>query len=73
VVELDIAACYEYLDHSILADELLLRSMAPAVVDMLTAVLQDVSSRGRGLPRCLVPVITLRTPTYFALKNSSGR
>lgn len=55
VVELDIAACYEYLDHSILADELLLRSMAPAVVDGLAAVLRDVSSRGRGLPQMLAP------------------
>ncbi|WP_170149280.1 RNA-directed DNA polymerase [Geodermatophilus normandii] len=53
VVELDIAACYEYLDHSILADELLLRSMAPAVVAELAAVLRDVSSRGRGLPQML--------------------
>jgi len=53
VVELDIAACDEYLDHAVLCDELLLRSTDAATVDALRLLLSHVASHGRGLPQML--------------------
>lgn len=66
VVDLDFAACYEFIDHQDLGDELNLRSMAPATVSSLRDVLAQISSRGRGLPQMLQASDRL-ADTYLAV------
>ncbi|MFG1751435.1 reverse transcriptase domain-containing protein [Streptosporangium sandarakinum] len=51
VVEIDIAACYEYIDHEALCEELILRSMNFQAVTALGSFLTEVSKRPRGLPQ----------------------
>lgn len=53
VVELDIASCYEYIDHKLLSEELLLRSMDIPTTTALAKTLEQVASNGRGLPQML--------------------
>ncbi|MGP7961081.1 reverse transcriptase domain-containing protein [Sanguibacter sp. A247] len=53
VVDLDIAACYEYIDHKILADEILMQSLDPAGTRALTAFLNDLFPRSVGLPQAM--------------------
>ncbi|GAA4952615.1 hypothetical protein HD597_009634 [Nonomuraea thailandensis] len=51
IVEIDIAACYEYIGHSILCDEVMLRSMDFNTADALMSFLGEVSKQSRGLPQ----------------------
>ncbi|NJP90427.1 hypothetical protein HCN51_13355 [Nonomuraea sp. FMUSA5-5] len=51
IVEIDIAACYEYIGHGILCDELMLRSMDFNTADALKVFLGEVSKQSRGLPQ----------------------
>ena len=66
VVDLDLTACYEFIDHSDLADELTLRSMDPTTVRALTDLLGAVSVRSRGLPQMLVTSDRL-ADTYLSM------
>lgn len=65
VVDLDFAACYEFIDHRDLADELTMRSMDPTTVASLRDVLDAISPRSRGLPQMLQPSDRL-ADTYLA-------
>lgn len=51
IVEFDIASCYEYVDHKLLLEELVLRSGEPAISSALIALLGEVQGRGLGLPQ----------------------
>lgn len=51
VVEIDIAACYEYIDHDLLAEELLLHSGMPAHVAGIREYLTELLGVKRGLPQ----------------------
>lgn len=51
IVDLDIAACYEYVDHEILARELLTQGVDPAAVRSLSEFLGHLFPRGIGLPQ----------------------
>lgn len=51
VVDLDFASCYEFIDHDILFNELILRSMDFATASGLREFLLAVSSGRRGLPQ----------------------
>lgn len=53
VVELDVASCYEYINHRVLGDELLLRSMDVELVDALEELLKGLFPRGYGIPQML--------------------
>lgn len=53
IVDLDIAACYEYIAHDLLADELLLQGATAESVQSLRAFLGAVYSRGHGIPQAL--------------------
>lgn len=53
IVELDIAAFYEYINHKVLADELLLRSMDTNAVAALEEFLGGLSPRGYGIPQMM--------------------
>lgn len=53
VVETDIAACYEYIDHSILRDELLLQSVDYSAVEALTQFLTKMYPRRVGIPQAV--------------------
>lgn len=53
IVELDIAAFYEYINHRVLADELLLRSMDAAGVEALERLLAGLAPRGYGIPQMM--------------------
>ena len=53
-VEFDIASCYEYIDHGLLFDELVLRTMDAPRAGSVVALLDEVFPRNRGLPQ-LVP------------------
>lgn len=66
VVDLDLTACYEFVDHRDLAEELVLRSMDPDTVRALVAVLDAVNDRSRGLPQMLETSDRL-ADTYLAV------
>lgn len=53
IVDLDIAACYEYVNHGLLADELLLRSMDVQGVAGLRELLGGLAPRGYGIPQMM--------------------
>jgi hypothetical protein len=66
IVDLDIAACYEYVDHKTLADELVLRSTQLVLCETLEAYLGDVFGRPRGLPQMQDPSDRL-ADTYLSI------
>lgn len=51
VLAADIAACYQYIDHELLSEELLIRGSDQSVVDALTALLSATGDRSYGLPQ----------------------
>jgi len=51
IVDLDVAACYEYIDHAVLRTELVLRSMDLPACAALTSYLGEVMAQARGLPQ----------------------
>lgn len=53
IVDMDIAACYEYIDHSILADEVLMQSLDPEATHFLSELLGDLFHRAVGLPQAM--------------------
>lgn len=53
VVLSDITAFYEYVDHAVLGDELLLRGGDYDLVSALLSLLRDIQGRGYGLPQQL--------------------
>lgn len=53
LVEFDIASCYEYIDHRILEEELVLRTMDAARARAVVGVLGDIFPTRRGLPQLI--------------------
>lgn len=53
VVLSDITAFYEYVDHALLGDELLLRGADFDLVSAVLSLLRDMQGRGYGLPQLL--------------------
>jgi RNA-directed DNA polymerase len=51
VVASDIAACYQYVDHRLLAEELLVQTGDHPVVETVTALLRETGGRAYGLPQ----------------------
>lgn len=66
VVELDIASCYEYIDHRLLKDELLLRSMNLEVSEAIDVYLGDLLGQSRGIPQ-MQSASDLLADTYLSL------
>jgi hypothetical protein len=55
IVDIDIAACYEFIDHEILHRELLMRTMDYGKADAIRSFLKRCSFNGRGLPQLSTP------------------
>ncbi|MDR6438752.1 hypothetical protein J2790_003919 [Paenarthrobacter nicotinovorans] len=55
IVDFDIAAFYEYVDHEILADELLVQTMDSSAVTALRDLLCEMFPRKSGLPQAMQP------------------
>ncbi|TPQ22626.1 hypothetical protein FGD71_008645 [Streptomyces sporangiiformans] len=55
IVDIDIAACYEFIDHEILHRELLMRTMDQGKADAIRSFLKRCSFNGRGLPQLSTP------------------
>ncbi|RFS82871.1 RNA-directed DNA polymerase [Actinomadura spongiicola] len=55
VVDLDIASCYEYIEHDVLQEELLIRSMNLQVTEGVIRYLGELAGRARGLPQLQEP------------------
>lgn len=55
IVDIDIAACYEFIDHDILHRELLMRTMDYGKADAISSFLKRCSFNGRGLPQLSTP------------------
>lgn len=53
IVDMDIAACYEYVDHRILADEVLMQSLDPEATRALSELLGDLFPRTVGIPQAM--------------------
>jgi len=51
LVEFDIASCYEYVEHSRLREELLLRTMDVEHVELCASFVEELHGRTRGLPQ----------------------
>jgi retron-type reverse transcriptase len=51
VLTADIAACYQYIDHELLSEELRVRGGDQRVVDALAALLSATGGRSYGLPQ----------------------
>lgn len=54
LVEFDIASCYEYIDHALLFDELVLRTMDAPCAGAVVSLLNEVFPRHRGLPQLIL-------------------
>ncbi|MFI7140834.1 reverse transcriptase domain-containing protein [Streptomyces massasporeus] len=55
IVEIDIAACYEFIDHEILHRELLIRTMNADKAEAIRSFLERCSFNNRGLPQLSSP------------------
>lgn len=55
VVDFDIAACYEYINHDILKKELTLQTLKSGTVSALNEFLGEVFPRGVGIPQAMSP------------------
>lgn len=55
IVDFDIAAFYEYVNHEILAEELLMQTMDSSAVSALKDILHDMFPRGTGIPQAMQP------------------
>ncbi|MFF6808799.1 reverse transcriptase domain-containing protein [Streptomyces sp. NPDC012403] len=55
VVDIDIAACYEFIDHEILHRELLMRTLDHDKANAIRSFLKRCSFNGRGLPQLSTP------------------
>jgi hypothetical protein len=55
IVDFDIAACYEYVDHGILAEELVIQTLDAEAVSALQALLLEIFPRGIGIPQAMEP------------------
>ncbi|WOF21671.1 reverse transcriptase domain-containing protein [Microbacterium betulae] len=53
IVDVDIAACYEYVDHRILADEILMQSLDHEASRSLSDLLGDLFPRAVGIPQAM--------------------
>jgi len=53
IVKTDVTAFYEYIDHEILASELLVRTGDNEAIDCLVSLLAEVQSRTYGIPQLL--------------------
>lgn len=53
LVEFDIASCYEYVDHALLRQELVLRTMDVPHSEAVIEMLAEISPRNRGLPQLI--------------------
>ncbi|WP_084727406.1 reverse transcriptase domain-containing protein [Rhodococcoides yunnanense] len=53
VVKSDITAFYQFIDHAVLAKELLLRGSDFELIEALTSLLEEVQGRKYGLPQLL--------------------
>ncbi len=51
IVSSDIAACYQFIDHALLASELLTQTGEAATVSALISLLRETSGRTYGLPQ----------------------
>lgn len=51
IVSSDIAACYQFIDHALLASELLTQAGNPSVVGAVTDLLRETGGRTYGLPQ----------------------
>jgi RNA-directed DNA polymerase len=72
VVEMDIASCYEYIDHNRLKSELVVRSMNLDVCTALTNYLGELLSQTRGLPQMLTASDRL-ADTYLSIFDRKMR
>lgn len=66
IVEYDISACYEYIDHAILGHELIKQGGSPERVEALTGLLRDFQSRSCGLPQ-MVPASDSFADLYLSI------
>lgn len=55
IVDIDIAACYEFIDHERLHEELLMRTMDADKADAIASFLARCSFKGRGIPQLSSP------------------
>ncbi|MFC8492432.1 reverse transcriptase domain-containing protein [Streptomyces sp. NPDC057235] len=55
IVDIDIAACYEFIDHERLHEELLVRTMDVDKADAIGSFLTRCSFKGRGIPQLSSP------------------
>lgn len=51
IVASDLAACYQYIDHGLLTEELLVQTGEHAAVEAITALLRETSGKTYGLPQ----------------------
>lgn len=66
LVDMDVASCYEYIDHGVLRGELLLHSCNLALSDGMVTLLGSFMRNGRGLPQMLRPS-DLLADTYLSV------
>jgi RNA-directed DNA polymerase len=66
IVDIDIASCYEYIDHEVLLEEILIRTFDDSLVASLKKSLKSVGHLGRGLPQMLKPSDRL-ADTYLSI------
>jgi RNA-directed DNA polymerase len=73
VVSIDIASCYEYIDHRLLRSELIIHSMQVERVDALMALLLELCGRPIGLPQMLASSDRLGDTYLHAIERALAR
>lgn len=53
LIEVDIASCYEYIDHKLLVEELILQTSEVAYANSVGELLGEIMGRSTGLPQFL--------------------
>lgn len=64
IVDTDITSCYEYIEHDLLRQELLVQTMDVEGTDSVTALLGEIFGKDRGLPQ-LLTASDLLADTYL--------
>jgi hypothetical protein len=73
VVKSDISAFYQYIDHSILARELMLKGQDYDLVDSLIQLLREAQGRTYGLPSCsTLPTVSPKSTLIGSNARSCG-
>lgn len=73
LVDFDIAGCYEYIDHAILSEEIIIQTVDAKRVSSLMDLLKDLFPRRIGIPQAMEPSHALADAYLGQLERGINR